>query len=173
MDVVVLSGTVGAGKTTIALALRDALVARGLSAIDVDVDAVAQETSAAPDDPFNERAVVAHLRSMREHWREAGIDVLLLPRVVETVGQRDACADALGEPVRVVRIDADSSTRHARLISRHEPGPDRDWHLARTDVLADLLVAASVEDLVVVNDGRPATAAALEIVDLLRLPARA
>ena len=104
---------------------------------------------------------------MREHWRDAGLEVLILPRVIETAAQQDAYADALGEPVRVVRIDAPTATRHARLIARHPPGPERDWHLARTDVLAVLLVEAGVEELVVTNDDRTPTAIAAQIVDLL------
>ena len=169
MDVVVLSGTVGAGKTTVAIALRKALVARGIAAGELDVDELANRNPAPPDDPFNERAVVAHLRAMRTHWADAGVEALLLPRVVETPQQRDAYADALGEPVRVVRIDADPATRHARLLARHEPGPERDWHLARTDVLAEILVAAGVEELIVTNEGRAPAAVAAEIADALGL----
>jgi dephospho-CoA kinase len=167
MQVVALSGTVGAGKSTIAVVLRDALLARGYAAGELDVDAIANETSSPPDDPFNERVVVAHLRAMRPHWRDAGLEVLILPRVIETAAQRDAYAEALGEPVRVVRIDAPTATRHARLVARHPPGPERDWHLARTDVLAVLLVETGAEELVVSNDDRRPSAVASEIADLL------
>ena len=169
MEVVVLSGTVGAGKSTVAVALRNELLVRGYAAGELDVDAIATETPAPPDDPFNERVVVAHLRSMRAHWRDAGLEVLILPRVLETPAQRDAYADALGEAVRVVRIDAPTATRHARLVARHDPGPERDWHLARTDVLAVLLENAALEDLVVENHDRAPSAVAREIADLLGL----
>ena len=169
MQVVVLSGTVGAGKSTVAVALRDALLARGLAAGELDVDAIATETPSPPDDPFNERVVVAHLRAMRAHWDDAGLEVLILPRVVETAAQRDAYADALGEPVRVVRLDAPADARHARLLARHAPGPERDWHLARTDVLAVLLATAGLEDLAVENHDRSPSAVALEIADRLGL----
>ncbi|WP_315094300.1 adenylyl-sulfate kinase [uncultured Cellulomonas sp.] len=169
MKVLALSGTVGAGKSTVAVALRNELLARGHAAGDLDVDAIATETPAPPDDPFNERVVVEHLRTMRPHWRDAGLQVLLLPRVVETPAQRDAYADALGEAVRVVRIDAPAATRHARLVARHEPGPERDWHLARTDVLALLLEKAAVEELVVENHDRAPSAVAREIADQLGL----
>jgi adenylylsulfate kinase len=164
MDVVALSGTVGAGKTTVAAALRAALRARGYDACDLDIDELAHRTPPAAADPFNEQAVVAHLRAMREHWLQAGIDVLILPRVIEDPAQRDDYADALGVPVRVVRLDAPSPVRHDRLLARHEPGPDRDWHLARTDELADLLEAVHV-DLVVSNDNRSPSSVAEEIAD--------
>ncbi|KQR17504.1 adenylyl-sulfate kinase [Cellulomonas sp. Leaf334] len=170
MNVVALSGTVGTGKSTVAVALRDALLARGYAAEELDVDAIANETTAPPDDPFNERVVVAHLRTMRPHWHDAGLEVLILPRVIETVAQRDAYADALGEPVRVVRIDSPTALRHARLVTRHPPGPERDWHLARTDMLADLLVEAAVQEHVVTNDDRTPSAVASQIADLLDLP---
>jgi predicted kinase len=166
MDVVALSGTVGAGKTTVAAALRRVLLARGLEACDLDVDELAHRTPPATDDPFNERAVVRHLRAMRAHWREAGVEVLILPRVLEDTAQRDDYADALGVPVRVVRLDAPASIRRDRLLARHEPGPDLEWHLARTDVLAALLERVDV-DLVVVNDGRAASEVATQVADLL------
>ena len=172
MQIVALSGTLGAGKSTLSIVLRDALLARGYAAGELDVDAIAAETPAPPDDPFNERVVVAHLRAMRAEWHDAGLEVLILPRVIETAAQRDAYADALGEPVRVVRIDAPSAVRHARLVARHEPGPERDWHLARTDVLDVLLVAAGVEELVIDNDGRAPAAVASQIATLLGLSGR-
>ncbi|WP_203753115.1 AAA family ATPase [Cellulomonas chitinilytica] len=163
----VLSGTVGAGKTTVAGALRRELVAQGHVAAELDVDGVARQAPAPPADPFNERLVVAHLRALRSRWERAGVDVLVLPRVVETVAQRDAYADAVGRPVRVVRIDAPASTRRRRLVARHDAGPDRDWHLARTDSLAAILAVAAVEDVVVVNDRRPPSAVATEILAAL------
>lgn len=163
VEIVVLSGTVGAGKSTVALALRDLLLAQGVVAADVDVDAVATRSPAPPGDPFNERVVVAYLAAMRPRWEDAGVEVLILPRVVETVDQRDDYARALGRPVRVVRIDAAGPTRHRRLLDRHEPGAEQDWHLARTDVLAAILVAAAVEELVVDNDGRTPHAVAEEV----------
>src|SRR3954454_21337202 len=98
MEVVVLSGTVGVGKTTVAAALRCELVARGHRAVDLDVDTLTHDDPAPADDPFNERVVVAHLASTREHWREAGVDVLILARVMDTAAQRDAYAHALGGP---------------------------------------------------------------------------
>ena len=106
---------------------------------------------------------------MRPHW-PTRLEVLILipgssrpPRSATRTRTRSA------RPVRVVRIDAPSTTRHARLVARHEPGPDRDWHLARTDVLAVLLVTAGVEDLVVSNDDRSPSVVAAEIADALGL----
>lgn len=166
MDVVALSGTVGVGKTTVAAALRRTLLSRGREAMELDVDELAHRTPAPADDPFNERAVLAHLRAMREHWREAEIEVLILPRVLEYPSQRDDYAEALGTPVRVVRLDAPAATRRDRLLARHAAGPERDWHLARTDPLAALLEAVDV-DLVVVNDGRAPWEVAEQIADRL------
>ncbi|WP_456820042.1 adenylyl-sulfate kinase [Cellulomonas sp. URHB0016] len=170
MDVVVLSGTVGAGKTTVARALRLDLAARGIDAVDLDVDGIAGQAPAPPDDPFNERLVVEHLRAMRSTWEDAGTRVLILPRVVESAAQRDAYAAALGRTVRVVRIDASGPTRHRRLLARHRPGPDQDWHLARTDVLAEILARADVEELVVDNDDRRPSVVARQIAASLGWP---
>src|SRR3954454_686640 len=99
MDIVVLSGTVGAGKTTVPVALRRELMVRGRRAVDLDVETLTHDAPAPADDPFNERVVVAHLGSMRERWREGGVEVLVLARVVESAEQRDAYAQALGSPV--------------------------------------------------------------------------
>ena len=167
MDVVALSGTVGAGKTTIAIELGRRLDAWGYRAVAVDVDGVARSAPPGPDDPFNEQLVVEHLRTMRRAWVEADTDVLLLPRVVESVDQRDSYSEALGSPVRVVKVDAPAPTRRQRLLARHEPGPELEWHLARTDELAAILDRLHIEDFAVRNDDGRLDAVADEIVDRL------
>jgi adenylylsulfate kinase len=121
MEVVVLSGTVGAGKTTVAGALRRELVARGYAVAELDVDAVAAREPAPHDDPFNERLVVAHLGALRERWEARGVEVLVLPRVVETTAQRASYARALDQAVRVVRVDA-PATSPARRATGTSPG---------------------------------------------------
>jgi predicted kinase len=167
---VVLSGTVGAGKSTVATALVDELLARGYRATSIEVDELAHRGPPSPiDDPFNERAVVRELESVVPNLRELGIEVLVLPRVVETQSQRQAYADALAGPLRVVRLDASADTRRRRLVERHDAGPDRDWHLARTDVLADALLTCGAEDLSVTNEGRPASVVAAQIAEALGL----
>lgn len=169
VQVLIISGTVGAGKTAVARALLDELVSRGLRAAMVDVDELTRLAPAPDDDPFNDRIARAHLRAMVPNFLAAGVAVLLLPRVLETRTQRDHYTAALvPAQVHVARLTAAPATRAARLTARETDPADRAWHLARTGELEDVLAAAGVEDVVVPNEDTHALSrAAARLADWL------
>lgn len=55
MHALVLNGSVGAGKTTIARAVGIQLEGRGIACAIVDLDSLVQCSNAPSDDPFNQR----------------------------------------------------------------------------------------------------------------------
>jgi shikimate kinase len=161
-EVLVVSGTLGAGKTTIAWAVRDLLVGWGRSCAIVDLDALCQKEPPPADDPYNDRLGFANLAAIWPHY--ADVEHLVIARVVEDAGDKARYERALGgSRVTVVRVDASPEARRARLTEREPEGPWRDGHLARTDALAERLAALALDDHVVANDARPARDVAEEI----------
>ena len=161
---VVISGTLGAGKTHIAWAARDLLVARGERCAIIDLDALCQMDPAPAEDPYNSGLGFRNLTAVWPNYDGAGVASLVIARVVDDADHRARYEQALpGAEVRIVRLDASPATRRARLVQREPKGPWRDGHLRRTDELAEALLGIDV-DLVVSNDEREAAEVAAEIL---------
>jgi broad-specificity NMP kinase len=130
-DAVLLTGTVGAGKTTTMHALGALLAERGIAHALVDADAVRLLHPASPDDPFQQALELA---------------VLVVAAVVEHVDDVPRYADALGaRDLLVVRLTVDAHSGEARLRSRHADDPDGlAWHRARAPELAAILARAEL-----------------------------
>jgi len=166
--VIVVSGTVGAGKTTTAGALRHLLASHGNVCADIDLDALCQLSPTPAHDPFNNRLGLANLAAVWPNYVAAGATHLVLARVVEDPADRARYAGALpGCELRIVRIEAAAETRARRLTAREEGAASREWHLARSDVLADRLQELDLDDLVISNEGRPIEDVAAEILERL------
>jgi hypothetical protein len=161
----VISGSLGAGKTRISWEVRDVLAERGRRVAEIELDALCQLEPAPPDDPYNDRLGFANLAAIWPNYEAAGVQDVVIARVVEHPGDRERFARALGgASVAIVRLEASSETRRSRLAAREPEGHWRDGHLARTDELAAILATAALDDLVVDNDARPARQVAKELL---------
>ena len=158
--VLVINGTVGAGKTTVAAAVSDLLFARGLPHAWVDVDDLCRAWPLTDRhgnaDRYGSELAFAALTALAPVHAAAGYRHIVLARVVEEPAERERYVMAYGgAEVRIVRVTADEETRVERLTAREPAGPGREWHLARTVELEAVLVAAGVDDAVISADGRP------------------
>jgi ribosomal protein S18 acetylase RimI-like enzyme len=162
----VINGTVGAGKTSVAEAAVDALRERGIPYGWLDVDALRRVYPTEPDDPFAQAVVLDHLAVMSGVFRRRGYRHLILAEVIERRADRELYERAFdGAELTVVRLTASEATRLARVEAR-EPDPWRAWHVTRTVELEAILEAAGVDDAVVDNDGRPLAEVAAEVLTL-------
>ena len=163
--VLVVNGTVGAGKTTVAEVVADLLRERGVPYAWIDVDALRRAYPTADDDPVGQAVALDHLQAMAGVLRRRGYRHVVLAEVIERPADRELYERAFdGAELAVVRLTATEGTRLARLAAR-EPDPWRDWHLTRTVELATILEAAGVDDAVVDNDGvRPLRDVAAEVL---------
>jgi adenylylsulfate kinase len=170
MNVVVISGTLGAGKTTLMWALGRELTERGYRVAVQDVDCLRGLIHPPVGDRFNERIVLAHLRAMIPNWRDVEVEVLILAVVLESPAERARYAEAVADPqMQVVRLDTSESTRRQRLTAREPAGPQLDWHLERTGELDVILRAGNVQDFAVVNEGQSPHSCAVEVANQLQL----
>lgn len=167
--VLVVNGTVGAGKTTVAEVVADLLRERGVPYAWIDVDALRRAYPTADDDPFGQAVALDHLEAMAGVLRRRGYRHVVLAEVIERAPDRELYERAFdGAELAVVGLEATETTRLARLAAR-EPDPWREWHLARTVELSAILEDAGVDDAAVGNEGdRPLREVAADVLAAAR-----
>lgn len=145
-----LTGTVGSGKTSVAETIGDLLSDAGIAHAVIDVDWLRRSWPRPPDDPFNSGMALRNLRAVARNYLRAGTTRLVLAGVLETCVERDAYQDSVKVPLTVCRLRVGLQTIRQRLIRRHEnDDAGLRWHLNRSSDLDRILEEARVEDVVV------------------------
>ncbi|NQX28699.1 AAA family ATPase [Microbacteriaceae bacterium VKM Ac-2854] len=145
---VIVNGTVGVGKTTVAEALSDVLGDAEPAHALIDLDAIRRIRPAPEGDRFAHEVELTNLRALAAGFRAAGAQRFVLAGVVEAERERERYAEAIGAEVLLVRLTAPPEVVAARIRARH--GSDataRDWHLVRAVELERILAAGAFEDL--------------------------
>ncbi|PKQ27118.1 MAG: hypothetical protein CVT64_01330 [Actinobacteria bacterium HGW-Actinobacteria-4] len=170
--VLVVNGTIGAGKTSVGWQVGDILKERGVRHGSIDGDALCQAEPTHPDDPFNQSLFFENLAAVAPVYRRRGFGCMIIPRVVEDEADRGRYIDALTGPggpaeVTIVRVTASEATRMARIKHREPEGYWQEWGFARTVELEDSLNSLDLDDAVVTNEGRDAKQTAEELLDTI------
>jgi hypothetical protein len=168
VPVLVITGPVGVGKTTVAEEasglLSDAQVRHAL----VDLARIGVCWPAPRDDPWNERLAHRNLACMWSNFRAAGAQRLLLCRVLEARRLLRHVVQAVpGADITVIGLRAPVDILHARIRSR-EAGRDPDWYLAAAARLANELQRSTVEDHRIDTVDRSAREVAADVLRLAR-----
>ncbi|MGW6405309.1 hypothetical protein [Streptomyces sp. NPDC055134] len=145
-----INGTVGVGKTSVAESVGSLLTDAGIPNAVIDLDWLRQAWPAPSGDRFNFGTMLRNLRSVADNYLAAGAVRLVLAGVIEDLEQRQLCADAVGIELSVCRLTVDLPVNHQRLMRRHENEPEAlRWHLDRAGELAEILDQAAVDDFTV------------------------
>lgn len=173
IPVLLITGVVGVGKTTITGEASRLLREAHIAAAAIDLAVIGSCWPAPPDDPWNEDVIHRNLACMWANYQQAGAGRLLLCRVLEARSLLTRIVDAVpGAAITVVGLRAPLETVRARIRAR-ESGRDPRWYLDVAEHLAPRLESAGVEDHVVANHGRPAADVAAEVLGVAGwLPAR-
>ena len=164
-EALLVTGTVGVGKTSVAEAIGDLLRDAQVPNAVIDVDWLRAAWPAPPGDPFNQAMALRNLAAVGANYLAAGAARLVLAGVVETRADRHAHAAALGVPMTVVRLVADPDVLRARLLRRHDADDEaRRWHLARAGELHTILERSATEDHLVDTSRLTAPEAAVEVL---------
>lgn len=169
LPVIVITGPVGAGKSTVAATLCDLLAAHDVRTAYVDMDYLRWLQPAHADDRFSSRLGLRNLSAIWPNLLAAGACCVVLADVVEDMVQRLAYEEQMpGSVVTIVRLNVPLDLIHQRLADR-ESGDDLEWHLHRAPELQRIMETAAIGDLVIdVGPRNPAEVAA-EIANRLGL----
>jgi len=160
VNALLLTGTVGSGKTTVLLELGRRLSERGEPHALVDLDWLAWVEASPTSELSVHDVLVANLAASVETFRRAGVTRLVLARHVTRAKEVASIEAALGgAELAVVRLDVPAAVLEARVRAR-DSGRELGEHLA------ELKAATRPEftHVAVANDGRSITAVADEIL---------
>ncbi len=166
----IVSGTVGAGKTTVVEEISVLFEELGIAHFCLDLDWLCQLYPRSDDDPHNMGLMHANLAGIWQNVRLRSPSYLLFARVVESPEELIQYQATIPESdFTVVRVIASPSTIEPRLHGR-EIGSYFDKMWARSQELAGILDVAAIEAFTVNNDGRPVREVAIEILTKLGWP---
>jgi energy-coupling factor transporter ATP-binding protein EcfA2 len=155
-----LTGSVGSGKTTVMLALGDLLTESGVPHALLDLDWLAW-LRPAPGTLTVDQVLVANLAATWPTFVSAGAQVVVLTRAVQRAEQLAAIRAALpGVDLLSVRLEVTEPTRVARLRAR-DTGEELAEHLA-------FALDPLFEDVAIATGNRDPRSVALELYALVK-----
>lgn len=154
VDAVAITGTIGAGKTTLAEAISGQLHERGIRHALVDLDWLGQ-VYPTPDGhgAYDYKLALHNLKDIWPNFQAAGAERAVIAGTLLNRDQRERLEDALGLPLSIVLVEAPPEVLEARIRSRDSEPLLSDF-LARTEQVAAEIRAAGIHDLQVINHGR-------------------
>lgn len=165
VQVLLITGTVGAGKTAVAREIGELLRKSGVTSAVIDLDSLSYVSPGVEDDRFNSRLVLRNLMAIWPNYASLGVDHVVLARFVAGVEELDAYRRAIPRAtVTVCRVVAPAEIVQERL-HRREPGVARAFLVELSRTLEPEIDALALEDFVVENGrSRSITGVAEEVL---------
>jgi thymidylate kinase len=158
---IVITGSMGTGKTTALGEASDLLTERGIHHAAVDLDAL---SVAYLPDREGDGVMVANLAAVCANYAAARVNRLVLAAAIESRADLRRIVTAAGAMAAIVcRLRAAPEVMEQRVAAR-ERGIYADRYVARARVLDRLLDQAALEDFSIDTTDSPITAVATEIL---------
>jgi hypothetical protein len=161
-SLLIITGSMGAGKTSVLAEASDILALRRIvhAAIDLDALGLAHLPSAADNDGVMYR----NLESVCRNYAVLGVTRLLLARAMEDRGELELCSSVVAAAnTQVCRLTAGIDTMQERVRKR-ESGVLQRQFVDRVTILDAILNLAALEDFSVINENRPLNEVAQEML---------
>jgi hypothetical protein len=164
IPVLLVTGTLGSGKTVLAADIGELLADRETRAAIIDLDWLGWVSPSPRGSHTIDHLILSNLAAVWSNFLAAGAGRLVLARTVLDRELIDGLCEAIGPiDLSIVRVTATSDTIAARLGAR-DTGAVLAQHLAEASEFAEVLDELSAEDFRVSNDGRPIREVSEEIV---------
>lgn len=161
-SLLVITGTMGAGKSAVLAEASDLLAVRNIVHAAIDLDALGIAHLSPP--ALSDESMYANLDSVCANYARVGVETFLIARALESQSELERCRRASNATsVMVCRLTASSGCLRQRVRSR-ETGVHQDKFIARVDELNAILDRARLEDFAIENEGRSITEVAREML---------
>jgi hypothetical protein len=160
--VLIITGSMGAGKTSVLAEASDILALRHIvhAAIDLDALGLAHLLSAAGNDGVMYR----NLQSVCGNYSSLGVTRLLLARAVESREEMELCRSVVAsQSTAVCRLTASLGEMQQRVRTR-ESGVLQRQYVDRVATLDAILDRARLEDFTIINEDRSLNDVAQEML---------
>ncbi len=158
----ILTGTMGAGKTSVLGEASDILAQRRIVHAAIDVDALG--LAHVPPGACNDDVMYSNLQSACENYAALGVQRFLLARALEGRVDLERCRNMVpAADTLVCRLTASIAAMEQRVRMR-ETGISQREYVARVAKLNVILDGARLEDFAVSNEDRSLTDVALEML---------
>jgi len=158
----IITGTMGAGKTSVLAEASDILALRQIAHAAIDVDALG--LAHLPCGDCNNAVIYGNLRSVCENYAALGVQRFLLARAMQDRDQLELCRDIVpATNTMVCRLTASIAAMKQRVKMR-ETGLSQREYVARVAKLNVILDRVQLEDFAVTNENRSLTDVALEVL---------
>ncbi len=162
IPVLIVSGPVGVGKTSVVHEMFDQLSNRDISHAVIDLDGLSICWPVGENDPFNERMAMRNLAAIWSNFAAAGVDRAIIARVVESRADLAEYEQAIrGAEIQVCQLTAEVAVLRER-VGRREVGSSYEPLVCRAAELAESLERSGAADFAVQTDGRPLADIAIE-----------
>lgn len=150
MTLLVITGTMGSGKTTVLAEASDILKSRKIAHAAIDLDALGVVYL---DQRADDNAMYENLTLISGNYARLGVKRLLVARAIESRAELDRCCRAAGAAETMVcRLIASNQTTEKRVAER-ERGMLRQQLIERVTKLKAILDTAGIEDFSIANEG--------------------
>jgi adenylylsulfate kinase len=161
---VLLTGVYGSGKSSVAEEIAYLLERRGEPYALLDLDYLSWAGTGTDDRAAEFGLMLQNLTAVAANYRRAGIRVFVLAYFVRSPGEVQGVREALGLPLRVVRLTVPLPDIEQRLANDVTSGRRDDLREAASSIAA--AEGADVEDVAISND-RPIRAVARDVMTFL------
>ncbi len=161
-SVLIITGTVGVGKTAIADEIFETLQRAAQPVALINIDEFGYVSPRSSDDPYNQAIRLKNLTAVWQNYTELGTELVIIPVVIENTYELDAYKQAIPNAhFFVIRLGASLRIVEERIKNR-SLGGDEAWHLKRAVELAKIMDGARIEDAVINTDNKAISVVASE-----------
>ena len=161
-SLLIVTGAMGAGKTSVLGEASDILKLHNIAHAAVDVDALG--LAYLPAAPGNDEVMYGNLRFVCDNYAFIGVTRFLLARALESRAELDLYRRIVSPANTLVcRLTANIETMERRVKER-ESGVSQGEYVGRVAKLNVVLDRVRLEDFSIINENRSITAVAQEML---------
>ncbi len=168
LTLIIISGPVGVGKTSVAEELSGLLAEDKVAHTFIDLDGLSKTYPRPADDKYGERIALKNLQDVWANARALGVKTLIIARVIETPEGARRIEHTVGAiSSTVIQLNASDETLLDRVRQR-EAGSGREWHERRALALSAQMQNSRVATLMLETDDKSVSEIAGEIQPLVK-----